>query len=132
MAAVRKYPEELRQRAIRLVRDADAEPGTSRKQACRRVGQQLGISAETLRGWVNRAEIDDGDKPGITTETTARIAELETLVKTCQADSDYWRGRFWEEREAHATTREEKRQLSVELAQAREHTERTTIEAPER
>jgi transposase len=81
MAAVRKYPEELRQRAIRLVRDADTEPGTSRKQARRRVGQQLGISAETLRGWVNRAEIDDGDKPGITTETTARIAELEREVR---------------------------------------------------
>jgi transposase len=81
LAAVRKYPEELRQRAIRLVRDADDEPGTSRKQACRRVGQQLGISAETLRGWVNRAEIDDGDKPGITTQTTARIAELEREVR---------------------------------------------------
>ena len=81
MAAGRKYPEELRQRAIRLVRDADGLPGSSRKQACRRVGQQLGISAETLRGWVNRAEIDDGDKPGITTETTARIAELEREVR---------------------------------------------------
>ena len=45
------------------------------------MGQQLGISAETLRGWVNRAEIDDGDKPGITTETTARIAELEREVR---------------------------------------------------
>ena len=77
MSAPRKYPDELRQRAVRLVRDAGAEPGTSRKEACRRVGQQLGISPETLRGWVNRAEIDDGDKPGVTTETAARIAELE-------------------------------------------------------
>jgi transposase/transposase-like protein len=77
MSAPRKFPDELRQRAIRLVRDAGAEPGTSRKEACRRVGQQLGISPETLRGWVNRAEIDDGDKPGVTTETAARIAELE-------------------------------------------------------
>ena len=77
MAVLRKYPDELRQRAVRLVRDAGAEPGTSRKEACRRVGQQLGISPETLRGWVNRAEIDDGDKPGVTTETAARIAELE-------------------------------------------------------
>ena len=65
MSAPRKYPDELRQRAVRLVRDAGAEPGTSRKEACRRVGRQLGISPETLRGWVNRAEIDDGDKPGI-------------------------------------------------------------------
>ena len=81
MAAPRKYPDELRERAIRLVLDADAEPGRAARRACRRIGQQLGISPETLRGWVNRAEIDDGDRPGITTETAARIAELEREVR---------------------------------------------------
>ena len=81
MATGRKYPDELRQRAVRLVRDAGSEPGTSRKAACRRVGQQLGISAETLRGWVNRDEIDSGDRPGVSTETSARIAELEREVR---------------------------------------------------
>ena len=81
MSALRKYPDELRQRAIRLVRDADAEPGTSRKATCRRVGQQLGISPETLRGWVNRAEIDTGERPGLSTETAARVAELEREVR---------------------------------------------------
>ena len=81
MSAPRKYPDELRQRAIRLVRDADTEPGGSRKASCLRVGQQLGISPETLRGWVNRAEIDDGEKPGITTETAVRVAELEREVR---------------------------------------------------
>ena len=77
MAVLRKYPDELRQRAIRLVRDADTEPDRSRKAACRRVGQQLGISPETLRGWVNRDEIDAGERPGIPTETATRVAELE-------------------------------------------------------
>lgn len=77
MSAPRKYPDELRQRAIRLVRDTENEPGTSRKSVCRRVGQQLGISPDTLRGWVNRDEIDTGDRPGVPTETASRIAELE-------------------------------------------------------
>ena len=77
MSASRKYPDELRQRAIRLVRDADTEPGGSRKASCRRVGQQLGISPETLRGWVNRDEIDSGDRPGIPVEVATRMAELE-------------------------------------------------------
>jgi transposase len=81
MSVSRKYPDELRERAIRLVRDADAEPGTSRKAACRRVGQQLGISAETLRGWVNRDEIDTGERPGISSETAGRVAELEREVR---------------------------------------------------
>jgi transposase len=81
MAALRKYPEELRQRAIRLVHEAEAEPGISRKAVCRRVGQQLGISPDTLRGWVNREEIDAGERPGIPMETAARIAELEREVR---------------------------------------------------
>ena len=38
MAALRKYPDELRERAIRLVLDARAEPGNSGKGACRRIG----------------------------------------------------------------------------------------------
>jgi len=77
MAAPRKYPDELRERAIRLVLDAKAEPGSSGKGACKRIGEQLGISAETLRGWMTRAEIDAGDRPGVTTDQAARLAELE-------------------------------------------------------
>jgi transposase len=77
MSATRKYPDELRMRAIRLVREADTEPGGSRKASCRRVGQQLGISPEALRGWVNRDEIDSGDRPGVATEVATRLAELE-------------------------------------------------------
>ena len=73
----RKYPDELRERAVRLVREVKSEPGASGKGACRRVGEQLGISAETLRGWVNRAEIDDGERSGVTSDTATRLAELE-------------------------------------------------------
>jgi transposase len=82
MAAPRKYPEDLRERAIRLVLDAKADPdggpdGGSAKGACRRVGDQLGINPETLRGWVARAEIDAGARPGTTSEDALRIAALE-------------------------------------------------------
>jgi transposase len=77
MAAPRKYPDELRQRAIRLVLDAKAEPGTSAKGACRRIGEQLGISGETLRTWVAQAEIDAGTRPGTSTDVASRLAELE-------------------------------------------------------
>ena len=83
MSALRKYPDELRQRAIRLVRDADADPGTSRKTACRRVGQQLGISPETLRGWVNRDEIDTGDRPGVPTDVAADWPSWRKRTVSC-------------------------------------------------
>jgi len=80
MAAPRKYPDELRERAIRLVIDARKDPAT-RPGACRRIGEQLGINPETLRGWVQQAEIDAGDRPGTTTSDAQRLVELEREVR---------------------------------------------------
>jgi transposase len=76
MAAPRKYPEELRERAIRLAVEARRDP-SMRPGAVRRVGEQLGINPETLRGWVNQAEVDAGDRAGTTTSDAQRLAELE-------------------------------------------------------
>nr|WP_165069199.1 transposase [Marisediminicola senii] len=73
---MRKYPPELRERAVRLVLDSKNESGGSRG-ACTRIGQQLGIPSDTLRGWVQRAEIDEGVRPGVTTDERARVLELE-------------------------------------------------------
>ena len=76
MSAPRKYPDELRERAVRLVLEAKKDP-ESRVGVCRRVGEQLGINPETLRGWVAQAEVDAGDRPGTTTSDAQRLAELE-------------------------------------------------------
>lgn len=80
MAAPRKYPEELRERAIRMAVDLRRDPAT-RTGALRRVGEQLGINSETLRNWVAQTEIDEGHRPGVTTDEAKRIAELEREVK---------------------------------------------------
>jgi transposase len=80
MAAPRKYPEELRERAIRMAVDARRDPAT-RTGALRRIGGQLGVNPETLRNWVTQAEIDEGHRPGVTTEDAARIADLEREVR---------------------------------------------------
>ena len=76
MAAPRKYPDELRERAIRLAVDARRDPAT-RPGALARIGKQLGINPETLRNWVTQAEIDGGGRPGTTTADAQRLAELE-------------------------------------------------------
>jgi transposase len=76
MSAPKKYPEEVRERAVRLVLDVEEEAG-SVTGACRRVGEQLGINADTLRGWVKQAQIDAGVRPGVTTSESARVRELE-------------------------------------------------------
>ncbi|NYF14848.1 transposase [Pseudoclavibacter sp. JAI123] len=76
----RRYPPELKERAVRLVLDARDENG-GRRGACTRVGQQLGIPSDTLRGWVQRAEVDTGVRPGVTTDDQARLADLEREVR---------------------------------------------------
>ncbi len=76
MAAPRKYLEELREREIRLVLDARKDPA-SRPGAVTRIGEQLGINPETLRGWVSQAEIDAGSRAGTTTSDGQRMVELE-------------------------------------------------------
>jgi transposase len=76
MPALRKYPEELRERAIRLTLDARKDPA-SRPGACARIGEQLGINPQTLRGWVTQAEVDAGARPGTTTNDAEKLAQLE-------------------------------------------------------
>jgi transposase len=80
MAAPRKYPEELRERATRLAVEARRDPVT-RTGALRRIGDQVGINPETLRDWVAQAEIDAGERPGTTTDDATRLAELEREVR---------------------------------------------------
>jgi len=76
MAAQRKYPIELRERATRLCVEARKDPQT-RQGAYRRIAEQLGVHPEALRTWVHRAETDEGLRPGTTTDDATRIAELE-------------------------------------------------------
>ncbi|MFL1375785.1 IS3 family transposase [Nocardiopsis protaetiae] len=76
MPAPRKYPPELRERAIRMAVDARRDPAT-RDGAIARVTDQLGINRETLRNWVTQAEVDAGHRPGTTTDQAHKIAKLE-------------------------------------------------------
>ena len=77
MAAPRKYPDELRERAIRLVGGSAASDPVTSWGRWRGSVEQLGINRETLRNWVKQAEVDAGQRPGTTTADAARIAELE-------------------------------------------------------
>ena len=76
MAAPRKHPEELRERATRMAVEARRDPVT-KVGALSRIGGQLGVNPETLRNWVNQAEIDEGRRPGVSTSDAERIAALE-------------------------------------------------------
>jgi transposase len=76
MPAPRKYPDQTRERAIRLVLDVVDEAGNV-TAACRRIGEELGINADTLRGRVKQAQVDAGKRPGTMSADAARIRQLE-------------------------------------------------------
>jgi transposase len=73
--AQKRYPPELGERETRMVLEI-FETG-ERHGVIGRVARQLGIGTETLRNWVNQAEIDGGGRPGTTSEERRRMAELE-------------------------------------------------------
>ena len=72
----RRYPAELKERAVRLVLEHQHEY-PSQWKAIQTIGKQLGVHHESLRIWVRRAETDSGQRPGLTTDERARMKELE-------------------------------------------------------
>ena len=73
---VGRYPAEVRERALRMVRDHEHEY-PSQWKAIESISKKLGINHETLRVWVRRAEVDTGERPGLTSDERARIRQLE-------------------------------------------------------
>lgn len=82
MPAPRKYPNELRERAQRMVAEAMSEDSSlSLNGAVKRVGPRLGVVPDTLRGWVKQADIDGGRRPGRSTEEAEAVRELKAEVR---------------------------------------------------
>ena len=71
-----RYPDELRERAVRMVFE-HAHEYPSQWKAIVSIGEKLGVHRESLRTWVRRAEVDQGHRPGLTTDERTRIRELE-------------------------------------------------------
>jgi transposase len=76
MARPSRYSPEVRERAVRMVREHESEHG-SQWGAIRSMAEKLGCTAETLRRWVRQSERDTGVRPGLTTDERVRLKELE-------------------------------------------------------
>jgi len=76
MARPTKYSPEVRERAIRMVREHGPEH-PSQWAAMASIAGKLGCTAETLRRWVRQAERDSGQRAGLTTDERQRLKELE-------------------------------------------------------
>ena len=71
-----RYSPEVRERAVRMVFEHQREY-PSQWQAVVSIASKIGCTAETLRKWVRRAEIDSGRRAGVTSDERNRIKELE-------------------------------------------------------
>jgi transposase-like protein len=81
MASGKKYPDELRSRAVRLVLEArEQEPETSMTKLYQRIGGRVGVAPDTLRAWVKQKRIDTGEVQGTTSTDAAKIKRLEHEV----------------------------------------------------
>ena len=80
MTKVRKYSQEVRERAVRLVFEHQEEYA-SQWAAIGSVAEKIGCTPETLRGWVRRTERDAGKRPGLTSDERQRMKELEREVR---------------------------------------------------
>jgi transposase-like protein len=76
MNTSKRYPREVKERAVRMVLEHEGEH-ESQWAVISSVASKLGMTPETLRTWVRQAETDGGLRSGVSTEERARIRELE-------------------------------------------------------
>ena len=73
-----KYPPEFREEAVRLFRESESTIAES--------ARRLGMGAETLRKWVRQAEIDDGSRPGLSSQEHAEVVRLKREVRRLEEE----------------------------------------------
>jgi transposase len=86
----KRYPAEVRQRAVRMVFEHRAEYDTE-WAAISSIASKMGMTAETLRGCVRREQVDSGRRPGVTSAEAQKIKELEREVRELRRANDILR-----------------------------------------
>ena len=80
MSTSNRFSPEVRERAVRMVHEHRDEYD-SQWAVIRSVAEKVGCSAEALRGWVRRADVDAGRRDGVTSAERQRVKELEREVR---------------------------------------------------
>ena len=71
-------PPEFRRRAVELAR--------LKEKPIADIARDLGISESCLRRWVSVADVDDGTKPGLTSDERAELVRLRKQVAEQEKD----------------------------------------------
>jgi transposase len=90
MSVRKRYPQEVRERAVRLVFEHRGEYG-SQWEAMASIAAKIGCTTETLRKWVRQSEVDQGKRGGLTSDERARMKELEREVRELRRSNEILR-----------------------------------------
>jgi transposase len=75
-----RYPPEFRRRAVELAR--------LRERPIAHIAEELGISDATLHSWLKQADIDEGQREGLTTEERAELVRLRRANRTLAMENE--------------------------------------------
>ena len=81
----KKIDPELRARAVRLVSEHQQEY-PSLTAASEAVARQLGVGKESVRRWVLQAQVDAGQRTGVTSEESEEIRRLKAENRRLRED----------------------------------------------
>jgi transposase len=74
------YPPEFREEAVRLVRSSGKSP--------REIAADLGVSEQTLRNWVFAAQVDAGEREGLTVDEREELRVLRRKVRVLEQERE--------------------------------------------
>ena len=74
------HPPEFRRRAVELAR--------LREKPVAEIAKDLSISESCLRNWMNQADIDEGSKPGLSTDERKELAELRREKRRLELENE--------------------------------------------
>jgi transposase len=77
------YPAEFKAEAVQLARTSG--------QPLRTTAQDLGVSIEALRGWVKQADVDAGEREGLTSEERAELSRLRREIRVLKEEREILR-----------------------------------------
>jgi transposase-like protein len=79
------FPREFRDDVVRVARSRDS------KTTLEQVAKDFGVHATTLANWIKRAEIEDGQRPAITSDENAELKELRRRNRLLEQENEVLR-----------------------------------------
>lgn len=79
------YPQEFRDDVVRVARNR--EPGVTLEA----IAADFGIHAMTLSGWLKKADVEDGIRPGVTSVESAELREAKKRIRLLEQENEVLR-----------------------------------------